>query len=184
MTQIYDFKALTSKGQELDFAQFEGKVLLIVNTATKCGFTPQYTELEKIYETYHSREFTILDFPCNQFGSQAPGTNEEIHQFCKLNYNTDFPQFKKLNVNGEKADPLFTYLKAQKAFQGFDVESPIGKLLHEKFSAENPDYANTSDILWNFTKFLIDLNGLVVARFEPTDPMERVDQKIKELIEK
>jgi glutathione peroxidase len=184
MKTVFDFSVKDRKNNETPLRNYAGQILLIVNTATRCGFTPQYTELEKLYETYHSQEFTILDFPCNQFGNQAPGTNEEIHQFCKLNYNTEFPQFKKINVNGEKADPLFTYLKTQKSFQGFDVETPIGKLLHEKFSAENPNYADTSDILWNFTKFLVDRNGLVVARFEPTVAFDTIDKKIKELIEK
>ncbi len=181
MQTIYDFTVKDRKNNEVSLQNYKGMVLLIVNTATRCGFTPQYNDLEKLYEKYHAKEFTILDFPCNQFGQQAPGTNEEIHEFCKLNYDTQFPQFKKVDVNGDKALPLFSYLKSMKSFGGFDTTNPIGKILDEKFSAVNPNYANTSDILWNFTKFLVDKNGLVVERFEPTASFEQIDAAIAKL---
>lgn len=182
MQTVYDFAVKDRKNNEVSLKNYQGQVLLIVNTATRCGFTPQYTDLEKLYEKHHAREFTILDFPCNQFGGQAPGTNEEIHDFCKLNYDTQFPQFKKIDVNGEKAAPLFTYLKSIKAFGGFDTNHPIGKILDEKMKEVNPNYAATSDILWNFTKFLIDRKGMVVARFEPTASIEEINAAIEKLL--
>ena len=161
---------------------YANEVLLIVNTATKCGFTPQYEELEKLYEKYHSKGFEILDFPCNQFGQQAPGTDESIHSFCKLNYGTEFPRFKKVKVNGEDADPLFKYLKEQKGFAGWNMEHPIAHILDEMLSKEDHDYKEKSDIKWNFTKFLINKVGLVVARFEPTAPVEEIEQQIQQLL--
>ena len=114
MKTVYDFTVKDRKGKDVTLKEYANEVLLIVNTATKCGFTPQYEELEKLYEKYHSKGFEILDFPCNQFGQQAPGTDETIHDFCKLNYGTEFPQFKKIKVNGEESEPLFQYLKEQK----------------------------------------------------------------------
>ena len=157
-------------------------VLLIVNTATQCGFTPQYTELEKLYEKYHNQEFTILDFPCNQFGQQAPGTNDEIHEFCKLNYNTEFPRFKKIDVNGPKQIELYKYLKEHKGFEGFDPEHKTTPILEEILSKADPNYKNSPDIKWNFTKFLVDRNGLVVKRFEPTERMENIEAEIQKLL--
>ena len=158
MQTIYDFKALTSRGKEVDFAQFRGKVLLIVNTATGCGFTPQYEGLQKLYDKYQGEGFEILDFPCNQFGNQAPGTDAEIGQFCSLNYNTTFPRFAKVDVNGKNEIPLFAYLKKEKG-------GMIG-----------------SNIKWNFTKFLVDRNGKVVERFAPTVIPEKIESHIKELL--
>ena len=182
MQTVYDFKVKDRKNNEVPLKNYQGQVLLIVNTATRCGFTPQYTDLEKMYEKFHAQEFTILDFPCNQFGNQAPGTNEEIHDFCKLNYDAQFPQFKKIDVNGEKALPLFTYLKSMKGFNGFDLTHPIGKILDEKMREANPNYAESNDIKWNFTKFLIDRNGMVVARFEPTASTEEIEAAIEKLL--
>ena len=153
---VYDFKVLDRKGGEVSLADYKGKVLLIVNTATRCGFTPQYEELEALYKNYKEQGLEILDFPCNQFGQQAPGTEEEIHSFCQLNYGTEFPQFKKIDVNGENASPLFTFLKAQKAFEGFDLNNKIGALLDDMLSKADPNYKQNLDIKWNFTKFLID----------------------------
>ena len=179
---IYDFKVLDRKGGEVSIADYKGKVLLIVNTATRCGFTPQYEELEMLYKNYKDDGFEILDFPCNQFGQQAPGTEEEIHSFCQLNYGTEFPQFKKIDVNGENAAPLFTFLKAQKPFEGFDLNHKIGALLDDMLSKADPNYKNNSDIKWNFTKFLVDKEGNVVARFEPTADMKDVENRVKELL--
>ena len=156
---------------------FKGKVLLVVNTATKCGFTPQYTELENIYEKYRDQGFEVLDFPCNQFGEQAPGTYEEIHTFCTGNYNTQFPQFQKIDVNGENEDPIFTFLKSQQGFKGFG-ESQSAQFMGDMMKRRDPDYASKSDIKWNFTKFLVDRNGKVIARFEPTEDMIKVEQAV------
>ena len=179
---VYDFKVLDRKGGEVSLASYKGKVLLIVNTATRCGFTPQYEELEALYKNYKEQGLEILDFPCNQFGQQAPGTEEEIHSFCQLNYGTEFPQFKKIDVNGENAAPLFTYLKAQKGFEGFDLNNKIGALLDDMLSKADPNYKQNPDIKWNFTKFLIDQQGNVVARFEPTAPMADVEAQVNELL--
>ncbi|MBO4870874.1 MAG: glutathione peroxidase [Muribaculaceae bacterium] len=181
---IYDFKVLDRKGGEVSIADYKGKVLLIVNTATRCGFTPQYEELEMLYKNYKEEGFEILDFPCNQFGQQAPGSEEEIHSFCQLNYGTEFPQFKKIDVNGENAAPLFTFLKGQKPFEGFDLNHKIGALLDDMLSKADPNYKNNSDIKWNFTKFLVDKEGNVVARFEPTADMKDVENKVKELLKR
>ena len=174
MKTIYDYTVKDRKGRDVSLKEYAGEVILIVNTATRCGFTPQYTELEQIYEKYRSQGFNILDFPCNQFGQQAPGTAEEIHEFCQLNYATKFPQFKKIDVNGDKASPLFTFLKSQKPFAGFDMNHPIAKILDEMLSKADPNYKDSPDIKWNFTKFLVDRQGRVIARFEPTDDMEEV----------
>ncbi len=169
-------------GQDISLESYKGQVLLIVNTATRCGFTPQYTELENLYADYSAKGFSVLDFPCNQFGQQAPGTEAEIHEFCTANYNIKFPQFAKIEVNGENASPLFTYLKAQKGFEGFDADNQLTPRLEEMFDKMNPGWRETSDIKWNFTKFLIDRNGNVVARFEPTHDMKDVEEQIKKLL--
>lgn len=165
---IYGFTVKDNKGNDVSLAQYKGKVLLIVNTATACGFTPQYTELENLYEAYSDKGFEVLDFPCNQFGAQAPGTDEEIQEFCTVKFDTRFPRFKKIEVNGENELPLYTYLKAQKGFAGFDPEHKLTGILDSMFSKADPDYAKKPDIKWNFTKFLIDQEGKVVERFEPT----------------
>lgn len=179
---IYDFAVLDQHGAEVSMKTYSGKVLLIVNTATRCGFTPQYEELEALYKTYREQGLEILDFPCNQFGQQAPGTEEEIHSFCQLNYGTEFPQFKKIEVNGPGASPLFTYLKAQQPFVGFDLNHKIGALLDEMLSKADPNYKDNPDIKWNFTKFLVDREGRVVARFEPTADMKLVEEQVKALL--
>lgn len=156
---IYDYKVKNAKGQEVDLEDYRGKVLLIVNTATGCGFTPQYEGLQELYEKYQDQGFEILDFPCNQFGNQAPDSNEEIVGFCQSVYSTTFQQFAKIDVNGEDANPLFEYLKSQK-----------GGLLG-------------SNIKWNFTKFLVDREGNVVERFAPKDKPEKIEDDIKKLLE-
>ena len=170
---IYDYSVQDAQGNDIPLSKYKGKVLLIVNTATACGFTPQYKELEEIYEQYHAKGFEIIDVPCNQFGEQAPGTDAEIHQFCTLRYNTKFPQMKKSDVNGEYALPLFTYLKSQKKFEGFG-EGKMAEMLSDFIQKIDSDYKNNPEIKWNFTKFVIDRDGTVVARFEPPAPMSDV----------
>ena len=182
MEKIFDFKALTSKGQELDFAQFKGKVLLIVNTASKCGFTPQFEGLEKLNEQYKDKGLVVIGFPCNQFAEQDPGTDDEISQFCQLNYGVTFQIMKKIDVNGSDEHPIFTYLKSQAGFAGFNPAHPIAKILDELLSKANPDYAKTPDIKWNFTKFLISRDGSKVQRFEPTSTPEEIAASIEALL--
>lgn len=182
MENIYNLLVLDPKGKEVSMNNFAGQVLLIVNTATKCGFTPQYEDLEKMYEDYKGRGFTILDFPCNQFAGQTPGTDEEIHEFCTLNYNTQFPRFKKIDVNGDNAHPLFKFLKSQKGFAGFNMNHPIAKILDEMLTKANPDYKENSDIKWNFTKFLINKKGEVVHRFEPTAGADEIKPVLEQYL--
>ena len=143
---VYDFKVKDDLGKDVSLADYKGKVLLIVNTATRCGFTPQYKELEALYEKYAKEGLEILDFPCNQFGQQAPGTIEEIHQFCTANFNIHFPQFDKIEVNGENAHPLYTYLKSQKGFGGFDLTDETGKRLDEMFRKRDANFDKDADI--------------------------------------
>ena len=176
---IYDITVKDDLGKDVSLADYKGKVLLIVNTATRCGFTPQYDELEALYEKYHADGFEILDFPCNQFGEQAPGTIKEIHQFCTANFNIKFPQFDKIDVNGANESPLFTYLKAKKGFGGFDLNDQRGKFMDEMLRKQEADYDKKSDIKWNFTKFLVSRDGRVVKRYEPTDKMSDVDIDIQ-----
>ena len=182
MKTIYDFSVKDRKGKEVSLKEYANEVLLIVNTATKCGFTPQYEELEKLYEKYHSQGFEILDFPCNQFGQQAPGTDETIHNFCKTTYGTEFPRFKKLKVNGPDADPLYKFLQEQKGFAGWDMEHPIAHILDDMLNKEDPDYKEKADIKWNFTKFLTNKRGMVIARFEPTEKIENIAAEIEKLL--
>lgn len=155
---IYDFNVKDGKGADVSLSQFEGKVLLIVNTATGCGFTPQYKGLQELYNKYRERGFEILDFPCNQFGHQAPGTNEEIDSFCELKYHTTFPRFAKIDVNGKNEEPLYRFLKQEK-----------GGIMGD-------------DIKWNFTKFLISRDGCVVDRYAPITKPEKIEQDILKLL--
>ena len=182
MSTIFDFSVKDRKGKTVALKEYANEVLLIVNTATKCGFTPQYEELERLYEKYHSQGFEILDFPGDQFGQQAPGTDESIHQFCKLTYGTEFPRFKKVKVNGEDADPMFKFLKEQKGFAGWDMTHPLAHILDDMLRKEDAEYDQKPDIKWNFTKFLTDKRGMVAARFEPTEKMENIEAKIEELL--
>ena len=175
---VYDFKVKDDAGKEVSLSDYKGKVLLIVNTATRCGFTPQYKELEALYEKYRSEGLEILDFPCNQFGQQAPGTIQEIHQFCSANFDIQFPQFDKIEVNGANAHPLYTWLKAQKSFGGFDVSDQRGKMMDGMLRRQDADYDKKSDIKWNFTKFLVSRDGRVLKRYEPTDKMAGVEADI------
>ena len=183
MRTVYEFSVKDRKGKEMSMKLFANEVLLIVNTATKCGFTPQYEELEALYKKYHSQGFEVLDFPCNQFGQQAPGTDDSIHEFCKLNYGTDFPRFKKVKVNGPDADPLFKFLQEQKGFAGWNEDHKLTPILDKMFSEADPDYKQKPDIKWNFTKFLINTKGQVVARFEPTESIEVIEKAIEEIID-
>ena len=176
--RIYDFKVKDDVGQEVSLADYKGKVMLIVNTATRCGFTPQYKELEALHEKYRSEGLEILDFPCNQFGQQAPGTIQEIHQFCSANFDIQFPQFDKIEVNGACEHPLYTWLKAQKGFSGFDVNDQRGKMMDGMLRKQDADYDKKSDIKWNFTKFLVSRDGRVLKRYEPTDKMTDIEADI------
>ncbi|MBO4821292.1 MAG: nitroreductase family protein [Prevotella sp.] len=176
---IYDFKVKDDVGQEVSLSDYKGKVLLIVNTATRCGFTPQYKELEALYEKYAKEGFEILDFPCNQFGEQAPGTIQEIHQFCTANFNINFPQFDKIEVNGDNAHLLYVWLKSQKGFGGFDVTDERGKMMDGMLRRQDAEYDKKSDIKWNFTKFLVSRDGQVVKRYEPTDKMSDVEADVQ-----
>ena len=179
---VYDFTVTDNKGNEVALSQFKGKVILIVNTATACGFTPQYNDLDSLYDAYKSKGLEILDFPCNQFGAQAPGTDEEIQEFCTVRFNTQFPRFRKIDVNGENAIPLYTWLKSQKGFAGFDPAHPLTKILHDMFSKADSEYDKKPDIKWNFTKFLIDREGNVIERFEPTATQEALAPAIEKLL--
>jgi glutathione peroxidase len=178
---FYDQSVTRPNGEEVSMKEFEGKVVLVVNTATGCGFTPQYKDLEEIYEKFHDQGLEIVDVPCNQFAGQTPGTDDEIHDFCTLKYNTQFPQMKKSDVNGENALPLFTYLKSQKGFEGFG-KGPMAIAMSAMLKKIDKDYKNNPDIKWNFTKFLVDRQGNVVSRFEPTASMKSVAEAVEKLI--
>ena len=175
---IYDIKVKDDVGKDVSLADYKGKVLLIVNTATRCGFTPQYKELEALYEKYRAEGLEILDFPCNQFGAQAPGTIQEIHQFCTANFDIHFPQFDKIDVNGTGESPLYTYLKAQKGFSGFDLNDQRGKMMDEMLRRQDAGYDKKPDIKWNFTKFLVARDGRVLKRYEPTENMSDIEADI------
>lgn len=178
---FYDLSVTAADGSEVSMKDFEGKVVLVVNTATGCGFTPQYKDIEDMYEKYHDQGLEIVDVPCNQFAGQTPGTDEEIHDFCTLHYNTQFPQMKKSDVNGETAIPLFKYLKEQKGFDGFG-KGVKAMAMSAMLSKIDKDYKNNPEIKWNFTKFVVDRNGNVVARFEPTADMDDVAKCVASLI--
>ena len=179
---IYDYTVKNRKGEDVSISEFKGKVLLIVNTATGCGFTPQYEGLEKLYKEYHEKGLEILDFPCNQFGNQAPGSNDEIHEFCTLKYNTTFDQFAKVDVNGENEAPLYTFIKEQQKEE--EVEGLKNKMTMKAIEKISSTTKKPGDIKWNFTKFLVDREGNVIKRFAPTDAPEKIEDSIKELIEK
>ena len=179
---FYDFKVLDRKGDEFSLEAFRGKVVLVVNTATGCGFTPHYAPMEEMYEELHDKGLEILDIPCNQFAGQTPGTDEEIHEFCTLHYNTRFPQMKKSDVNGENELPLYAWLKQQKGFEGFG-KGATAMAMSAMLKMRDKNYKNNPDIKWNFTKFLVDREGNVTARFEPTADMAEVKKAVKELVE-
>ena len=178
MKTVYDFTVKDRKGNDVSLSDYKGKLLLIVNTATGCGFTPHYEPLEAMYRDLRDKDFEILDFPCNQFANQAPESDEEIHEFCTLKFGTEFPQFKKVDVNGETALPLFAALATEKPFEGFGKGLKVKGL--EKFAnMNNKKFGDAAYIKWNFTKFLIDREGNVVARFEPTVDMDEVKKAVE-----
>ncbi|MBQ1892541.1 MAG: glutathione peroxidase [Clostridia bacterium] len=173
MKTVYDFTVKDRAGGDVSLGEYAGKVLLIVNTATGCGFTPHYDPLEAMYKDLRDKGFEILDFPCNQFANQAPGSEDEIHSFCTLKFGTEFPQFKKIDVNGENADPLFAFLASEKPFESFGKGLKNAAL--KKFAdMNNKSFGEKAYIKWNFTKFLVNRSGEVVARFEPTADMKDV----------
>jgi glutathione peroxidase len=179
---IYDFSAKTIDGKEVSLEGFKGKALIIANTASKCGFTPQYADLEKIYEKYREQGLEILAFPCNQFGEQEPGNNSEVKNFCEINYGVDFQVFEKVDVKGAEAHPLFKYLTVEAPFEGFDKSTPMGKILYSVLSEKYPENLVGDSIKWNFTKFLINRDGEVVKRFEPTAEPFDMEEDIKKLL--
>ena len=180
-TTIYDFTAESNSGEQVDFMAYKGKVLLLVNTASKCGFTPQYDGLEALYQKYQDQGLVVIGFPCDQFGHQEPGTNAEIEEFCRLNHGVTFPLMAKSDVNGENANAVFKWLYAEKPFAGFG-DSDTGKFMDGMLSRNDPDYASNPDIKWNFTKFLVDRKGRVVARFEPVVTPAELEDEIEELL--
>lgn len=180
MERIYDYKAVASNGQEIDFAQFEGKVLLIINTASKCGFTPQFDGLEKLNEKYRDKGLVVIGFPCNQFASQDPGTDGEIESFCRLNYGVSFQIMKKIDVNGANAHPIFKYLKEQAPTE--TANGLKAKLSNTMFSKISKSMESKSDIKWNFTKFLISRDGKSIKRFGPTVKPEKIEKEIEAML--
>ncbi len=179
---IFDFSVEKVDGNFTSLREYEGKVVLIVNSATRCGFTPQYDELENLYETYADEGFVILEFPSNEFGQQTPESNSEIVAFCDAKFGIRFPHFAKVLVNGEYANPLFKYLQNEQGFHGFDEEHPLASLLESKLERENPNYKNEPDIKWNFTKFLVNRSGEVIKRFEPTADFDDIKREIEKLL--
>jgi glutathione peroxidase len=177
---IYDFTVLDVKKQPVSLADYKGKVLLVVNTATGCGFTPQYEALENLYKKYAEQGLVVLDFPCNQFGQQAPGTEDEIVSFCQLKYNVSFPQFAKIDVNGENASPVFEYLKSQAPTEEYNGLKAKGAAA--LFKTISKSVEKDSDIKWNFTKFLVDREGNVVGRYAPTTKPEDIEQDVLKLL--
>ena len=179
---VYEFSAKTNSGEEKSLKDYAGKVLIIVNTASKCGFTPQYKELQELYDNYKDKGLEILGFPCNQFGAQEPGSNSEVQQFCRRNYGVSFQIFEKGDVRGETAQPLFKYLTEEKGFKGFDKDHELSAILMDALKKNYPEYLEDDGIKWNFTKFLIDREGNVVERFEPTTSPSAMTAAIEKLL--
>lgn len=177
---IYDYFIKDRNGKEISLNEYKGKVLVIVNTATGCGFTPQYEGLENLYKEYHEKGLEIIDIPCNQFGNQAPGTDDEIHDFCALKYNTSFDQFTKADVNGENELPLYTYLKEQ--IKEDKIEGIKNKMAMKAVEKISKTTKKNGDIKWNFTKFLVDKEGKVIERYSPTFKPEDMEKDIKNII--
>ena len=180
MAKIYDFKALNNKGLDFDFAQFEGKVLMIVNTASKCGFTPQYDGLEALYQKYKDQGFVIVGFPCDQFAHQEPGSDEEIAEFCRINHGVTFQLMKKIDVNGPNADPIFEYLKSAAPVE--EYKGLKAKATHTLLKGISKSVEKDSDILWNFTKFLINRDGTLVKRYAPVTTPEDIEKDIQGML--
>lgn len=177
---IYDYSVKDRKGNDIPLSNYKGKVLVIVNTATGCGFTPQYKGLEELYQKYHEQGLEILDFPCDQFGHQAPGSDDEIHEFCTAKYNTTFDQFRKIEVNGEKEAQVFTVLK--EGIKEDIINGIKNKMAMKAVEKISTSYKKEGDIKWNFTKFLVDRNGNIVARYSPIEEPLTMEEKIKELL--
>ena len=173
----YDFTVKAMDGSDVSLSDYRGKLLLIVNTATGCGFTPQYRELQELYDAHKDDGLEILDFPCNQFADQAPGSDEEIHTFCTGRFGITFPQFSKLDVRGENADPLFKWLSENTTFEGFG--GAMGIAMNAVAKKMDKDFRNNGAIKWNFTKFLIGRDGEILARFEPTTAMKKVMAEVE-----
>ncbi len=180
MTKIFDFKAETSRGEALDFAQYQGKVLLIVNTASKCGLTPQFEGLEALHQKYKDRGLVVVGFPCNQFKEQDPGSDAEIEQFCQLNYGVSFQIMKKVDVNGSGADPIFRFLKVKAPSEAYSGLK--GRLMKLVFKLLSRSVEVESDIKWNFTKFLVSRDGQTVRRYAPTAEPKAIEQDIESLL--
>ena len=177
---IYDLKVKTRKGEDFDLSTLKGKVSLVVNTATGCGFTPQYEALEKLYEIYNEKGLEILDFPCDQFGHQAPGSNDEIHEFCTAKYKTQFDQFAKIEVNGENESKVFTILKEQQPTE--EVKGLKNKMAIKAIKKISKTCTKDGDIVWNFTKFLVDKEGNAIKRYDPTFDPSDIEKDILELL--
>ena len=180
---FYDYKVTTRNGDVINLSDYKGKVVLIVNTATGCGFTPQYAPIEEMYKKYHDKGLEVLDIPCNQFGNQTPGSDDEIHEFCQLHFKTTFEQMKKSDVNGINQLELYKFLKEQQGFKGFG-DNQMAVAMNNLLKSIDPDFENNPDIKWNFTKFVVDREGNVVARFEPTIEMSKVEECIDYLLNK
>lgn len=177
--KVYDFNVRERNGEEINLGIYEGKVLLIVNSATQCGFTPQYSKLQELYDKYSNQGFVILDFPCNQFKNQAPESADDIQKFCESNYGVSYPIHDKIEVNGDNAHPLYKFLKESHGFRGFDEDHPLASVLDDMLSKDQPGYKSSPDIKWNFTKFLIDRNGNIIDRFEPTKDLSLIEEKLR-----
>jgi len=177
---IYDLKVKKRNGEDFELSSLKGKVSLVVNTATGCGFTPQYEGIERLYEKYHNQGFEVLDFPCNQFGHQAPGNNDEIHEFCTAKYKTQFDQFAKIDVNGENESQVFTILKGQQPNE--EVKGLKNKMAMKAIAKISTTYAKKGDIVWNFTKFLVDKDGNAVKRYDPTFDPNEIEKDLLELL--
>jgi len=179
---IYDFKAITIDGDKVSLNEYKGKVLIIVNTASKCGFTPQYEGLEKLYKQYKDKGLEILGFPSNQFAAQEPGESSEIKNFCEINYGVSFPLFEKTDVRGKNVHPIFKYLTEKAKFQGFDLNQPNEKKLNDMLEKRFPELLEGDSIKWNFTKFLIGRDGNIEHRYEPTTTPEDISADIEKLL--
>lgn len=175
---IYDFTVKDNTSKEVSLSQYKGKALLVVNTATRCGLTPQYEALEALYQKFQGQGFEILDFPCNQFMNQAPESDEQITEFCTLNYNTTFPRFLKIDVNGKQADPLFVWLKEQAPKDQGDASTKSFEVMTKALKP----FSKTEDIKWNFGKFLIDREGNVKGRYSPAYKPEKLEEMIAEIL--
>ena len=180
MATIFDYKAIASNGKEIDFKQFEGKVMLIINTASKCGFTPQFDGLEALNEKYRDRGLVCIGFPCNQFANQDPGSDSEIEGFCRMNYGVTFQIMKKVDVNGKDEHPIFTYLKEQAPTE--EYKGLKAKATHTMLKGISKSVEKSSDILWNFTKFLISRDGSVVKRYAPTTEPKDFEKDIEAML--